>query len=69
MFTCHRLLWVITESWIVEYFRDIILAKNIFPFSKNEENVIDSDEVLFVHNKAACMRANKTQHLRSRQRC
>ncbi|CAF5173205.1 unnamed protein product, partial [Rotaria magnacalcarata] len=26
-------------------------------------NVIDLDEVIFVHDKAPCMRANKTQHL------
>ncbi|CAF1445209.1 unnamed protein product [Adineta ricciae] len=29
----------------------------------DEENVIDPDEVTFVHDKAPCMRANKTQHL------
>ncbi len=30
---------------------------------KNEENVIDLDEVTFVHDKAPCRQANKTQHL------
>ena len=35
----------------------------MIPFLKNEEKVIDSDEVIFVHDKAPFMRANKTQHL------
>jgi hypothetical protein len=66
MFTCKRLLWVIKdkgESWISQYFRDIILTQNVFPFLKTEDNVIDPDEVIFVHDKAPCMRANETQHL------
>jgi hypothetical protein len=46
-----------------EYFRDVILTQNVFPFLNNEENVIDPDEVTFVHDKAPCMKANKTQHL------
>ncbi|CAF1312927.1 unnamed protein product [Rotaria sordida] len=65
MFTCKRLLWVIKdkgESWTDEYFRDIILTQNVMPFLNNEENVIDPDEVTFVHDKAPCMRANKTQY-------
>ena len=66
MFTCKRLLWVIKdkgESWTGQYFRDVILMQNVFPFLRDEENVIDPDEVIFVHDKAPCMRANKTQHL------
>ena len=66
MFTCKRLLWIIKdkgESWAGQYFRDIVLIQNVIPFLKNEENVIDPDEVIFVHDKALCMRANKTQHL------
>ncbi|CAF1353673.1 unnamed protein product [Rotaria sp. Silwood1] len=66
MFTCKRLLWIIKdkgESWTGQYFRDIVLIENVIPFLKNEENVIDHDEVIFVHDKAPCMRANKTQHL------
>jgi len=66
MFTAKRLLWVIKdkgESWTGQYFRDIILTENVFPFLKNKKNVIDPDEVIFVHDKAPCMRANQTQHL------
>ena len=66
MFTCKRLLWVIKdkgESWTGQYFRDVILMQNVFPFLRDEENVIDPDEVIFVHDKAPCMRANMTQHL------
>ena len=39
------------------------MAQNVFPFLKNEENVIDRDEIIFVHDKAPCIRANKTQNL------
>jgi hypothetical protein len=66
IFTCKRLLWVIkdkSESWTGQYFHDIILTQNVFPVVNNEENVIDPNEVIFVHDKAPCMRANRTQHL------
>jgi hypothetical protein len=58
--------WVIKdkgESWTGQYFRDIILMQHVFPFLKHEENVIDPDHVIFVHDKAPRMRANMTQHL------
>jgi len=51
------------ESWTGEYFRNIILMEHVIPFLKDEENVIDPDEVIFVHDKAPCMRAYMTQHL------
>ncbi|CAF3900949.1 unnamed protein product [Rotaria sp. Silwood2] len=66
IFTAKRLHWVIKdkgESWTGQYFRDIILTEHVFPFLKNEENVIDPDEVVFVHDKAPCMRAYQTHHL------
>ncbi|CAF3266560.1 unnamed protein product [Rotaria sp. Silwood2] len=37
--------------------------EHVIPFLKDEKNVIDRDEVIFVHDKAPCMRANMTQHL------
>ncbi|CAF4843005.1 unnamed protein product, partial [Rotaria sp. Silwood2] len=40
------------ESWTGQYFRDKILTQSVFPFLKNEDNVIDPDEVIFVHDKA-----------------
>ncbi len=66
IFTAKRLHWVVKDkgkSWTGQYFRDIILTENVFPFLKNKENVIDPDEVIFVHDKTQCMRANQTQHL------
>ena len=39
------------------------MAPHVFPFLKNEENVIDPDEVIFDHDRKPCMRANKTQPL------
>ena len=66
LFTCKRFLWAIKdkdESWTGEYFRGIILTQNVIRFLNNEGNVINSDEVIFVHDKASYMRANKTQHL------
>ncbi|CAF4494636.1 unnamed protein product, partial [Rotaria sp. Silwood2] len=64
--TAKRLYRVINdkgESWTGQYFRDIILTEHVFPFLKNEENVIDPDEAIFVHDKSPCMRAYQTQHL------
>ena len=64
--TAKKLCWVIKdkgESWTGQYFRDIILTENVIPFLKNNENVIDPDEVILIHDKAPCMRANQTQHL------
>lgn len=51
------------ESLTGQYFRDIILTENVFPFLKNKKNVIDVNEVIFVPDKAPCMRTNQTQHL------
>ena len=41
----------------------LVLTENIFPLLKSKKNVIDPDEVTFVHDKAPCMRANQTHHL------
>ena len=66
IFTAKKLHWVMKEqgeSWTGQSFRDVILTQHVFPFLKNEENVIDPDQVVFVHDKAPCMRANMTQQL------
>jgi hypothetical protein len=66
IFTAKKMHWVIKdkgESWTGQYFRDIILMQHVFPFLTDEENVIDLDNVIFVHDKAPCMQANMTQHL------
>ncbi|CAF3372808.1 unnamed protein product, partial [Rotaria sp. Silwood2] len=66
IFTTKKLLWVVKdkgESWTGQYFRDTILVPHVFPFLKNEENAIDVDEVVFVHDKVPCMKANMTQQL------
>ena len=33
------------------------------PFLRDPFNVLDTDEVIFLHDKAPCMKANATQHL------
>ncbi|CAF4321257.1 unnamed protein product, partial [Rotaria sordida] len=44
------------EFWMTgQYCCDIILIENVFPFLKNEENVINPNEVIFVYDKAPCM--------------
>ncbi|CAF4581801.1 unnamed protein product [Rotaria sp. Silwood2] len=56
--TAKKLHWVIKdkgESWTGQYFRDTILMQHVFPFLKDEENVIDPYNVIFVHDKAPCM--------------
>lgn len=66
LFTAKRLMWVIKEegqTWSGDYFREEILTKKVFPFLKNPDNVLDPEEVTFLHDKAPCFRANKTQSL------
>jgi hypothetical protein len=43
IFIAKKLHWVIKDKG--EYFRDIILMQHVIPFLKDEENVIDPDEV------------------------
>ena len=37
--------------------------KQVFSFLKNEGGVTDMNKVIFVHDKAPCMKANMTQQL------
>ncbi|CAF1095663.1 unnamed protein product [Adineta ricciae] len=65
IFTAKKMYWAIKdkgESWTGQYFRDIILMRHVFPFLTDEENIIGLNNVIFVHDKAPCMRANMTQH-------
>jgi hypothetical protein len=66
MFTAKKLLWVLKkdgQSWDGAYFRGIILQKHGIPFLRNPMNVLDTNEVIFLHDKAPCMKANATQQL------
>ena len=66
MFTAKKLLWVLKEdgqSWDGAYFREIILEKHVITFLCNPINVLDKNEVIFLHDKAPCTKANATQHL------
>ncbi|CAF1499472.1 unnamed protein product, partial [Rotaria sp. Silwood1] len=61
-----KLLWVLKEhgqSWDGAYFRDTILRQQVIPFLRDSSNVLDTNEVIFLHDKAPCMKANATQHL------
>ncbi len=46
------------QSWDGAYFREIILQKHVIPFLRNPINVLDTNEVIFLHDKAPCMKAN-----------
>ncbi|CAF2909811.1 unnamed protein product [Rotaria sp. Silwood2] len=66
MFTAKKRLWVPKEhgqSWDDTYFRDTILRQHVIPFLRDPSNFLDTDEVIFLHDKAPCMKANATQHL------
>jgi hypothetical protein len=66
MFTARKMLWVLKEqgeSWNGQYFRETILKENVIPFLRNPENVIDNEKIIFLHDKASCMKANATQYL------
>ncbi|CAF3018773.1 unnamed protein product, partial [Rotaria sp. Silwood2] len=51
------------QSWDGAYFHGIILQQHVIPFLRDPTNVLDTDEVTFLHDKAPCMKANATQHL------
>lgn len=66
MFTAKKLLWILKEhgqSWDGAYFRETVLRQHVIPFLRNPMNVLDVHEVVFLHDKAPCMKANATQHL------
>ena len=66
MFTIKKLLWVLKEqgqSWDGAYFREVILQQHAIPFLRDPKNVLDTDEVIFLHDKAPCMKAYAAQHL------
>ncbi len=66
IFTAKKLHWVIKErgqSWNGQYFRETILKQHVIPFLKNTENVVDVEQVTFIHEIAPCIRANATQQL------
>ena len=48
---------------ISAYFRDTTLRQHVIPFLRDPSNVLDTDEAIFLHDKAPCMKANATQHL------
>ena len=64
-FTAVKVLWVAKEagqSWDGNYFRDM-LSKELIPFLKDPENVVDPEAVVFLHDRAPCMSALSTQAL------
>ncbi|CAF2973001.1 unnamed protein product [Rotaria sp. Silwood2] len=66
MFTAKKLLWALKEhgqSWDGAYFRGIILQQHVISFFRDPTNVLETNEVIFLHDKAPCMKANATQHL------
>ena len=63
MFTAKRLLWVLKQherSRDEICFRVVFLQQHVISFLRNSANVLDTDEVVFLHNKAPCMKANTT---------
>ena len=66
IFTAKRLTWVIKEkgeSWNGDYFRNAVLADLVIPFLRDPANVLDVNEVTFLHDKAPCMKSIATQQL------
>ncbi len=58
------MLWVIKESGQCrdgDYFRRVELQRNVIPFLNGPENVLVVGETTFVHDRAPCIKANKTQ--------
>ena len=66
MFTTKTLTWALKEqgqSWDGVYFREIILQQHVIPFLRDPNNVLNTNEVIFLHDKVPCMKGNATQHL------
>lgn len=40
-----------------------MLTSRVFPFFRDPENVLSSEEVTFLHNKSSCFKALQTQEL------
>ena len=65
-FTAKRCMWVVKDkgqSWDGEYFRENVLKGAVIPFLQDPENVISVEDVTFLHDKAPCFKALKTQDL------
>lgn len=39
------------------------MQQHVTPFLRDPANVLDTNEVIFLHDKASCTKANATQHL------
>jgi len=46
-----------------EYFRNTVLTDNVLRFLRDEDNVLDVQEVCFLHDKVPCFKALATQEL------
>lgn len=65
-FTAVKLMWVIKDngaSWDGAYYRQCILTEKVIPFLSNYKNVLDPEEVVYLHDSASCHKANATQLL------
>jgi hypothetical protein len=62
LFTYHRLRWIIKDhgvSWNGDYFRNTVIPTTI-DFLMEKENVISSQDVIILHDKAPGWAANAT---------
>ena len=66
LFTLWWMVWVIKpreQSWDRDYFREKILTELVILFLQDPQNVLDVTQVTFLHDKAPCMKALRTQNL------
>ena len=46
------------QSWDGAYsFREVILQKHVIPFLHNPVNVLDTNELILLHDKARCVKS------------
>ena len=65
MFSVKGMFWSLKktgQSWNGAYFRDF-LSKKVIPWLKDKKNVRSPKKVVFLHDKAPCMKARATQQL------
>lgn len=68
LFSMKRMMWVIKphgQNWNGEYFREIVLKRNVIPFMLNPENRLDDEfrTPVLLHDMAGCFRALATHEL------
>ena len=65
LLTARRMMWILKdrgESWDGQYFRETVIP-SVHNFLTDEDNVIDTEDVILLHDKAPGWASNATQEM------